>query len=78
VLGSGPTVTVEDLPDRIAYGWTTPTSATQTYREGLDAARKELVKKALATTRGNRAAAAKILGLEAKYLFKLIKSLRIE
>ncbi|HEY7318309.1 MAG TPA: sigma-54 dependent transcriptional regulator [Candidatus Binatia bacterium] len=78
VLGSGPTVTVEDLPDRIAYGWTTPTSATQTYREGLDAARKELIKKALATTRGNRAAAAKILGIEAKYLFKLIKSLRIE
>jgi transcriptional regulator with PAS, ATPase and Fis domain len=78
VLGSGPTVTVEDLPDRIAYGWTTPTSATQTYREGLDAARKELIKKALATTRGNRSAAAKILGLEAKYLFKLIKSLRIE
>jgi transcriptional regulator with PAS, ATPase and Fis domain len=78
VLGSGPTVTVEDLPDRIAYGWTTPTSATQTYREGLNAARKELILKALATTRGNRSAAAKTLGIEAKYLLKLIKSLRIE
>jgi transcriptional regulator with PAS, ATPase and Fis domain len=78
VLGSGPIVTLEDLPGRIATGRTTPSSATQTYREGLDAARKELILKALATTHGKRSAAAKILGIEAKYLFKLIKSLRIE
>jgi len=78
VLGSGPTVTLEDLPGRIAAGRTTPAPASQSYREGLNAARKELILKALATTRGNRSAAAKILGLEAKYLFKLIKSLEIE
>ena len=77
MLGSGPTITLEDLPGRIAAG-TTITPASQSYREGLNAARKELISKALATTRGNRAAAAKILGLEAKYLFKLIKSLAIE
>ena len=47
VLGSGPTVTLEDLPGRIAAGWTTPASATQSYREGLNAARKELLLKAL-------------------------------
>src|SRR5215475_6765453 len=78
VLGSGPAVTLEDLPGRIVSGWTIPAPEVQSYREGLDAARKELISKALATTRGNRAAAAKILGLEAKYLFKLIKSLEIE
>jgi Nif-specific regulatory protein len=78
VLGSGPTVTLEDLPGRIAAGRTTPSPASQSYREGLNVARKELILKALATTRGNRSAAAKILGLEAKYLFKLIKSLEIE
>ena len=55
-----------------------PAPEGQLYREGLNAARKELISKALATTRGNRSAAAKILGLEAKYLFKLIKSLEIE
>jgi transcriptional regulator with PAS, ATPase and Fis domain len=77
VLGSGPTITLEDLPGRIAAERTI-TPASQSYREGLNAARKELISKALATTRGNRAAAAKILGLEAKYLFKLIKSLEIE
>jgi len=78
VLGSGPTVTLEDLPGRIAAGGTIPASASQTYREGLDAARRELILKALAGTKGNRAAAAKLLGLEAKYFLKLMKSLSIE
>jgi DNA-binding NtrC family response regulator len=48
------------------------------YREGVNAARKEIVLKALSHTQGNRAAAAKLLGLESKYFLKLIKSLQIE
>src|SRR4030095_10975146 len=40
VLGSGPTVTLEDVPGRIAAGWTTPAPGVQSYREGLDVARK--------------------------------------
>jgi DNA-binding NtrC family response regulator len=78
VLGSGPTVTVDDVPGRIAAGWTTPIPAAQSYREGMNAARKELILKALATTHGNRSGAAKLLGLEAKYFLKLMKSLGIE
>jgi DNA-binding NtrC family response regulator len=78
VLGSGPTVTLEDLPGRIVAGKSTPTPRSPSYREGLDAARKELILKALATTHGNRSAAAKLLGLEAKYFLKLMKSLGIE
>jgi transcriptional regulator with PAS, ATPase and Fis domain len=78
VLGAGPTVTSEDLPGRIAAGWTMPASETQSYREGLNAARKGLLLKALASTHGNRSAAAKLLGLEAKYFLKLMKSLGIE
>src|SRR5262249_26363958 len=42
VLGSGPTVTLEDLPDRIAAGRTI-TPASHSYREGLNVARKELI-----------------------------------
>jgi DNA-binding NtrC family response regulator len=78
VLGSGPTVTLEDLPGRLAAG--EPMSALDAlpYRKGMNAARKELILKALSRTRGNRAAAAKVLGLEAKYLLKLMKSLQIE
>jgi transcriptional regulator with PAS, ATPase and Fis domain len=78
VLGSGPTVKLEDLPGPIASGWATPAREVQSYRQGLDAARRELLLKALATTHGNRSAAAKLLGLEAKYFLKLMKSLRIE
>jgi DNA-binding NtrC family response regulator len=69
---------LDDVPGRIAAGWTMPASGTQSYREGLNAARKELLLRALATTHGNRSAAAKLLGLEAKYFLKLMKSLGIE
>jgi DNA-binding NtrC family response regulator len=48
------------------------------YREGVNAARRNLILKALSRTQGNRSAAAKMLGLEAKYLLKLMKSLKIE
>jgi DNA-binding NtrC family response regulator len=47
-------------------------------REGLNAAKKQLISKALATTNGNRSAAAKILGIEAKYLLRLMKSFHIK
>jgi transcriptional regulator with GAF, ATPase, and Fis domain len=38
----------------------------------------EKVTKALRMTDGNRAGAARLLGLEAKYLLRLMKSLQIE
>jgi DNA-binding NtrC family response regulator len=44
----------------------------------MNAARRRLILKALSSTKGNRSAAAKVLGLEAKYLLKLMKSLGIE
>ena len=78
VLGSGPTIGLEDLPSRIVASESTTASHSFSYREGMYAARKELVLKALSRTQGNRSAAAKILGLEAKYFLKLMKSLGIE
>src|SRR5215475_8605664 len=79
VLGSGPAVTLEDVPGRIAAGSTTPAAPeVLSYREGLIAARKDLLLRALATTHGNRAAAARLVGLEGKYFLKLMKSLGIE
>ncbi|MBI4523622.1 MAG: sigma-54-dependent Fis family transcriptional regulator [Deltaproteobacteria bacterium] len=78
VLGSGPGVTLADLPGRIAESEPIPSPDIMSYREGVNAARKELVRKALLRTQGNRSAAARMLGLEAKYLLKLMKSLRIE
>jgi len=77
VLGEGPELTVEDLPPRIA-GDLANAGDEYSYRHALDAARADVIKKALAHTNGNRAAAARILGMHKTHLFNLIKSLGIE
>ena len=43
----------------------------------MDAYRRQLVMRALAQTQGNRAAAARALGLHEKYFLRLLKSLAI-
>jgi transcriptional regulator with PAS, ATPase and Fis domain len=78
VLGEGPEITLDDLPPRIASA--EPESATEglSYRHAVDVARADVIKKALAHTHGNRAAAARILGMHKTHLLNLIKALRIE
>ena len=78
VLSSGPNIALRNLPSRIAGGDGSGLFENLSYRDGMNAARKLLILKALSRTQGNRAAAAKLLGLESKYLLKLIKSLQIE
>lgn len=78
VLGAGSVVTLEDLPSRVTVEPPLTVSENLSYRDGVNAARKELVVRALRRTDGNRSAAAKLLGLEAKYFLKLMKSLRID
>jgi DNA-binding NtrC family response regulator len=77
VLGSGPSLTIQDLPGRIAATEGRMSSDNPSYREALEATRRDLVLKALAQSDGNRVAAAKALGLHEKYLLKLIKELQI-
>ena len=78
VLGQGPKITLDDLPPRIVYSEAERTSDGLSYREAVDAARADVIRRTLATTRGNRAAAARILGLHKTHLLNLMKSLRIE
>ena len=78
VLGSGTVIQETDLPSRFAAEPVVPQLDAFSYRDGINAARKELVVKALRKTNGNRAAAARLLGLETKYFLKLMKSLGIE
>ena len=78
VLGSGPVIDEGDLPSRFVGESFLPPAETLSYRDGVNAARKELVVKALRKTDGNRAAAARLLGLETKYFLRLMKSLAIE
>jgi len=77
VLGSGPEIGIDDLPSELILEGPRADSDNLAYRENVNATRKDLVLKALSRTHGNRAAAAKLLGLEAKYFLKLMKSLGV-
>jgi transcriptional regulator with PAS, ATPase and Fis domain len=68
---------IEDLPGRITASEERKSSDNLSYREAMEGTRRELVLKALAQSGGNRAAAAKSLGLHEKYFLRLIKTLGI-
>ena len=78
VLGHGPTLTVKDLPNRIAAAAPLAQNDKLSYREAMESTRRTLVAQALAQTNGNRAAAAKALGLHEKYFLRMIKTLGIK
>lgn len=78
VLAQGPKIALHDLPHRIVSAEPSTRSDSLSYREAMDATKRELILQALSQTQGNRAAAAKLLGLQRTYLSKLIKSLRID
>jgi two-component system, NtrC family, response regulator AtoC len=77
VLSQGPEIAPHDLPARIVAARSESRSEGTSYREAMDAYRRQLVMRALAQTQGNRAAAARALGLHEKYFLRLLKSLRI-
>src|SRR6476469_274860 len=78
VLGTEATIEAKELPSGLAEESLLPVTENLSYRDGVNAARKELVVKALQKTNGNRAAAARLLGLETKYFLRLMKSLQID
>ena len=77
VLSGGSTLTVNDLPSRIVAAAPVDQNDNRTYREAMESTRRALVAQALAQTNGNRAAAAKALGLHEKYFLRMIKTLGI-
>ena len=78
VLGQGPEITLEDLSPRVVYSEAEGSPDGLSYRTAVDAARANVIRRALATTHGNRAAAARLLGLHKTHLLNLMKSLRID
>ena len=77
VLGSGTTIGAEDLtPPSAVSGFQRPSSHVS-YHEAIENHRRGVIIQALAEAQGNRAAAARLLGLERSYMLKLMKSLRI-
>jgi DNA-binding NtrC family response regulator len=77
VLGRGPAISTTDLPGRIAGAQSPVATKANSYREAMEATRRDLVSQALEQSKGNRAAAAKALGLHEKYFLRLIKTLGI-
>jgi DNA-binding NtrC family response regulator len=78
VLGQGPKLSPGDLPPSIAGGTLAGSPGRLSYHEAIDAARREMIRKALARAEGNRTEAAKLLGLHKTHLFRLMKSLKID
>jgi DNA-binding NtrC family response regulator len=77
VLGDGPKLTLHHLPARVVGAQPAAVADEISYHEAINAYRRELLVRALATAQGNRAAAAKALGLHRTHLMKLIKALKI-
>jgi Nif-specific regulatory protein len=77
VLGQGPELMPLHLPAKIVSGIPNGQIDRLSYHGAVDDYRRELIAKTLAQTEGNRAAAAKILGLQRTYLSRLIKTLRV-
>jgi DNA-binding NtrC family response regulator len=77
VLGQGPEIAPHDLPARIAAVEPNSQPDNLPYRDAMEVYRKQLVMRALTQAQGNRAAAARSLGLHEKYFLRLLKSLGI-
>src|SRR5687767_779527 len=78
VLGQGPDITVRDLPLSTLGPTEKNGCQSLSYRQALEVAKRDVVLRALAQTEGNRAAAARLLGLHKTHLLNLIKTLRID
>ena len=77
VLGEGPELTLHHLPARILEIERQTPAHEVCYHDAINMYRRELIMRALDSAHGNRAAAAKALGLHRTHLMKLIKALGI-
>jgi DNA-binding NtrC family response regulator len=77
VLGRGPNMSVDDLPVAVTSKDSVASLDSLSYSESIEAYRRDLILSALSEAKGNRAAAAKALGLQRTYLSRLIKTLQI-
>jgi len=77
VLGHSAAIEVGDLAPIIATTEEKTSSEKLSYHGAVDGHRRSVIIEALTKTQGNRAAAARLLGLERSYLLKLMKTFQI-
>ena len=75
VLGTGTTITVEDLPDRIRDG--RPSGSSSIACSRLADVEREHIVRTIRAVSGNKAAAARALGLNRKTLYRKLNQHRI-
>ena len=77
VLGDGPELTVHHLPARVVGAQPASVPVEASFHEAINGYRRELIVRALAAAQGNRAEAAKALGMHRTHLMKLLRLLQI-
>ncbi len=77
VLGAHDTILPEDLPQPARHKNLTSESPEVNYRLAVSRLKKELIVKALEETGGNYTEAARVLGVHANYLHRLVRKLNL-
>ena len=77
VLGDGPQLTLHHLPARVVGAQPMGGAIDASFHDAINSYRRELIVRALANAQGNRAEAAKALGMHRTHLLKLLELLQI-
>jgi len=77
VLGDGPQLTLHHLPARVVGAQPASVPVEASFHDAINSYRRELIVRALAAAQGNRAEAAKALGMHRTHLMKLLRLLQI-
>jgi Nif-specific regulatory protein len=78
VLGSTELILAEDLPEAILEETAAAGEPVNALAEGIRQAKKVLIERAIEQANGNYTEAAKILGVHANHLFRLIRTLNLK
>ncbi|MGH9540086.1 MAG: sigma 54-interacting transcriptional regulator [Terriglobales bacterium] len=77
VLGVSDTIRPEDLPESVLEGDAAPGEHEATYHSAVKQLKKHLILTALEEAKGNYTEAARILGVHANYLHRLVRNLNL-
>jgi transcriptional regulator with GAF, ATPase, and Fis domain len=78
VLGSTELILADDLPDSILEETAAAGEPVSALHDGIREAKKVLIERAIEQANGNYTEAAKILGVHANHLFRLIRTLNLK
>ncbi len=78
VLGSEDWIGVDDLPEQLLEGPAPPNAETRAYHDGVNDAKRQIIRDAVERADGNLARAARLLHLQPTYLHRLMRNLAMK